>query len=194
MVSELCNCLKVPSTLLSGSLVAALVPWKLTVDQYKEHEWQKKYSPLDVKFGQIESKLADKLGIRELTTSPLYAQGLRLHHFSIADYEFFNWSSRPYCIWHVPADGSAKHPGFETKSLIAILDAWKAQDVGYKVDVRAVFVHVGALKTLHRLQAVALRRRSQPGLRFYSYGTHPTVPPTRWGLREIYPLGWLSFI
>ena len=186
--------MKLPSTLRSAPLVAALIPWNLTVEQYQHNEWQKTQAELSTQDGRIAPELAERIAdvASALTAKPLYAQGLRQHHFSVADYEFFTRTSRNYCVWHAPADGSLKKPGFETKTLLAVLEVWKAQNVGYKMDVRAVFVHVGALPTLHKLVALAMRRCKRPDMRFYSYGTHPTVHPERWGLREIYPIGLLS--
>ncbi|KAJ7502973.1 hypothetical protein B0H11DRAFT_1711589 [Mycena galericulata] len=63
-----------------------------------------------------------------------------------------------------------------------------AAHVGQANDVGTVFIHVGALRTVHALpNLVALRQR--PDVHFYSYGTDPAVPPARWRVREIFPLG-----
>lgn len=52
-----------------------------------------------------------------------------------------------------------------------------------------MFVHIGALSTLHRLSGLAKARNKQHSLQFITYGTHPTVHPSRWGIHEIFPLG-----
>ncbi|KAJ6577748.1 hypothetical protein B0H19DRAFT_1121271 [Mycena capillaripes] len=51
-----------------------------------------------------------------------------------------------------------------------------------------VFVHVGALRNIHNLPHLTLRRL-YPEIRFCLYGTHRAVSPSRWGFREIYLLG-----
>lgn len=73
--------------------------------------------------------------------------------------------------------------------LVVLLDECRARNVGHKADVRVIFVHVGALETVRRLPAFAMRRARNPEIRIYSYGTCHSVPPERWGLREIYPIG-----
>lgn len=197
-ISEICSTLKLASQMRASSspLMAALIPWKLTADQYRDTEWQKAQESLNPADGRIEPRLAESIdGLsRTLTAKPYYARGLRIHHFTVADYDFFKRAPRKYCIWNAPSDGTIKEPGFETKTLIAILDAWKAENAGYKADVRVVFVHVGALRSVHKLEALALRRSKRPEMRFYTYGTHHSVSPERWGVREIYPLGMSAII
>lgn len=175
----------------NAQLLAALVPWKLTVEQYQQHEWQGSHHTLKPEDGRIDPQFAAIAGelAPMLTAKPQLATGLRLHHFSAADHDFFTRGQRNYCLWHAPADGSAKEPGFETRALVAVLGAWHAQDVGHKKDARVVFVHVGALRSLPKMEAIAMRRCKRPEVRFYSYGTHASVPPERWGVREIYPIG-----
>lgn len=95
---------------------------------------------------------------------------------------------RAYCVWRDLSDGTQDTPGPETRFLHDIMKTCKAKDVGHKADVRVVFVHIGATKTLYRLPALAERRR-RPEIRFYTYGTHPTVARENWGVCPIYPIG-----
>ena len=189
--TEICGTLKVPSRFRASPIIAALVPWKLNVKQYQENEWQSAQGALKPDDGHIEAKLAESIeGLSKVATAkPQYARGLRIHQFSTAEYEFFKRTPRKYCIWNMPSDGTMKEPGFETKALVAVLNAWKAENAGYKADVRVVFVHVGALPSLQKLEALAMRRAKRPEMRFYTYGTHHTVHPDRWGVKEIFPLG-----
>lgn len=190
-ISEICSTLKVSSQLRASPLLAALVPWKLTTEQYRENEWQKTQEDLSPKYGRVETISAEKGSAlsRTLTAKSYYGRGLRIHHFSTADYDFFKRSARAYCLWNAPSDGTAKAPGFETKTLVSMLDTWKATNAGYKADVRVIFIHIGALSSLHKLEALAMRRCKRPDMRFYTYGTHHSIHPERWGIREIYPLG-----
>ncbi|EKM60867.1 uncharacterized protein PHACADRAFT_204012 [Phanerochaete carnosa HHB-10118-sp] len=191
---NICKALKVPEQLRQHALIAVLIPWKLTVEQYQKYEWQAAHGRLNLDDGHISLELGSKISdlSKKLTANPQLAQGLRLHHFNAADYDFFTRGVRKYCIWHYPSDGSPTDLGFETRLLVAILDEWNAERAGYKEDTRVVFVHVGSLHELHKLQALALRRYKRPELRFYSYGTHASVPPGRWGVREIYPVGGVA--
>ncbi|KAF9015377.1 hypothetical protein BDQ17DRAFT_1536047 [Cyathus striatus] len=97
---------------------------------------------------------------------------------------------RAYCIWNEGVQGSKTGKDPETKLLQAVLrECPGARDVGHKSDIRVVFVHVGALRTLHKLPGLTERRLRVASLQFYTYGTHPTVCPEIWGIREIYPCG-----
>lgn len=190
-IVDICNALKVPTGSRAYALVAVLIPWKLTVEQYQKFEWQAAHGRLNPDDGGIAPELASHIASfsKKVTANSHLAQGLRLYHFTVADYEFFTRSARRYCIWNAPSDGSVKVPGFEAQLLMAVLKEWKAEKAGYKEEVRVIFVHVGALRSLHKLEALALRRYRRPELRFYAYGTHASVPPDRWGVREIYPVG-----
>ena len=193
---NICRALEVPEQLRGTPLIAILVPWKLTVEQYQKYEWQDAHGRLRPYDGEIAPELVDKLDTfgERVTTKSEIAQALRLFHFTAADQDFFKRSARRFCVWHSPADGRTTNPGFETKLLLELLGAWKAQNVGFKQDVRVIFVHVGAISSLHKLEAIALRRSRQPELRIYSYGTHPSVHPSRWGVRELYPVGAWSYV
>ena len=139
-----CNAVKIPGPLRSHPLVATLIPWRLTPEQYQDYEWQAAHGRLAVDDGRIAPDLVDKVADlgKKLAAKPHLAQGLRLHHFSAADYDFFKRSVRRYCVWNGPSDGSQKEPGFETRLLIAVMNEWKAERAGYREDVRVVFVHV----------------------------------------------------
>lgn len=170
-------------------LVAVLVPWKVTVDNYQDKQWFATRRELYLKGGRMDSELNKRTdGSRKLLNTD-FNLGLRIHQFPPLVYEFLARTPRAYCIWHSPADGPREAPGFETRILVAVLNALKARDVGLKTDVRVIFVHVGALKTFHKLGALAMRRCKQPDMRIYTYGTDRNVPPSRWYMREIYPVG-----
>lgn len=119
---------------------------------------------------------------------------------SLPNFRFPEWlheflPKQPFCVWFAPFDGTQDRHGTvlegkpETKRLLTILDRLKAKNVGYRKDLRVIFVHVGAIQTLHQLDAFRKRRFKCPHLQFITYGSHPTVPISRWGIREIYVLG-----
>lgn len=97
--------------------------------------------------------------------------------------------NQAYCVWWDSGDGTKDAPGLETRLLHAIMEECRAKDVGYKADVQAVFVHVGALKTINMLNALPERRAKRAELCFYTYGTHETVPREYWGIHGIFPIG-----
>ena len=174
-------------------MVGVLIPWLVTVDQYQEKQWFAPRNELFAKGCRLDPELRKKLEGSQKLLKADFCLGLRVHRVTAPFFAFLARAPRAYCVWHAPADGTRDAPGFETRLLLAILDAMNAKNVGYKADVRIIFVHVGALKTFYRLEALAMRRCKQPDLRIYSYGTHESVKPTRWGLREIYPLGTLHW-
>ena len=186
---DLSSYLKVPPEVRDGKLIAMLVPWAITADDYVNGRWFKSRHELFMDGGQLDPEMAKRIEGHPALGSSSFALGLRIHGFNARVWDFLSRSPRDYCLWFENADGTSSHPGFETKALIATLDACKARNVGYKQDVRVIFVHVGALRSFYKLHALAMRRSKLSSLRFYLYGTHPTVPPTRWGIREVYPTG-----
>lgn len=175
-----------------GSLIGALVPWSLASEQYQKSRWTKPRQLISADH-QLDPAFTDifKASIKQkLVTNTLLQHGLRLHKFPKRLYD--SLSRRPFCIWFSPSDGPPNKPGYETTTLKTVLNTCGAIDVGYKRDVNAMFIHVGALNTMYKVPAMANRRAKQPDLRFFTYGTHETVHQSRWGLREVYPLGQIG--
>jgi hypothetical protein len=96
-----------------------------------------------------------------------------------------------YCTWTLSDHNSLEKrtPDPETHALKLVMRHYEIKDVGHKKDVDFVFVHVGALQTVYRLQALYERRCRRPEISFVLYGTHLSVPPKRWGIREFWPMG-----
>lgn len=209
--------LAVPSEQRDGDLVAALIPWTMMPKEVKSASWKNSLTPshmqkllegihdtCDILEKQpIKPSTSVQLPMyRKITAihEPSYHLGLRILKIPKNLIDFLVIKSRPYCIWNDPSDGNCtdkdkdRDPGYETSLLQTILSVHSATDVGYKTDVRLVFVHVGSMPTLHWLHALAERRGRRPDVRFYTYGTHESVPPDRWGMREIYPLGALLLL
>lgn len=153
----------------TGGFVAAVLPWTLTPAEHTKYSSQTIFEPPELKQPTSHAiKLLD------------FPAGLRA---------YMGLPGRTYCVWWSPGDGTTATPGLETNQLHAIMKSCKAKNVGHKADVRVVFVHVGALVTLHRLPALAERRSKRPEINFYTYGSHTSVPRERWGVYPIYPLG-----
>ena len=190
-IDDLCRLLKVPAALLeapTAPMIAALVPWELSRQEYDDARWFKLRSDetTRVPFDPAVATLANE---RSPNNSALQ-RALRILNVPKSLFRFLTSSTRAYCLWYVDADGkNGDAAGVETSALRTVLSTLKAKDMGYKADVRIIFVHVGALKTLHKLPVLAERRSKQPEMRFYSYGTHESVAPERWGIRELFPIG-----
>lgn len=189
-INELCRLLRVPDALLvvpTAPMIAALVPWELSSQEYDDARWFKLRSD-ETAHTRLDPKVAD-LANETFANNSAVQRALRILNVPMSLYKFLAYQSRTYSIWYSGGDGCEDVVGVETTALRTVLSAFKAKDMGHKADVRAIFVHVGALKTLHKLVALAERRSKRQEIRFYTYGTHESVAPERWGIREIYPLG-----
>lgn len=154
--------LKVPTTLAGETpLQVALLPWELTTKEFRAATWKSRSLTLEHTLDPAFAAALEATG-RKVTTQRRFYQALHILGFpkSLYDFLFQTQLPRPYCIWSEPGDTpSAGAVGYETSLLREILAACpQTRDVGYKTDVRIVFVHVGALETLHMLPALALRR------------------------------------
>ncbi|KZT74733.1 hypothetical protein DAEQUDRAFT_4099 [Daedalea quercina L-15889] len=187
-IKELSRLLKVPEIMIDAPMIGALLQWELTRQEFEDARWFKLNSDETTRpslHPEVKA-LVDEKFAKNSTVN----RALRILNVSKSLFKFLSTTSRPYCIWYSPADGqSGESAGMETAALRTVLAAFKAEDMGYKTDVRIAFVHIGALKSLSKLPALAERRNKQSDLRFYTYGTHESVPPERWGVHEIYPLG-----
>ena len=173
----------------ANQFVAALLPWKVVGIKARAHRLFREpcerthsiYHP-----AKKESIVMAEWG-RSLRKDPSYHRALSI--LGLPKWLYDDMLQSTYCIWNKDGDGSPGEPGFETRALIRILDERRAKNVGFKSDVSFVFVHVGAIKTLYLLPALMERRMKRLDIQFMTYGTHHTIPPSRWGLRPIYPVG-----
>ncbi|KZV77556.1 hypothetical protein PENSPDRAFT_746691 [Peniophora sp. CONT] len=97
----------------------------------------------------------------------------------------------PYAVWPYPSDGVAtlQKVGTETTMLRDVIRAAHGQEVGLEsTQIRVLFVHVGSIKSLAEVPSIVERRKQQL-VQIFTYGTHHTVAPTQWGVREIYVYG-----
>ncbi|KAI9066660.1 hypothetical protein FKP32DRAFT_1565322, partial [Trametes sanguinea] len=181
--------LKVPPGSAGDSLLqAALVPWELTAREFCRSEWVPRITTPGPVLDPAFESVFDGEG-RKVVAQRRYHQALHILGFPKALYDFISVPNHPYCIWHAPGDATKSGVGYETLLLKEILSTCASQDNGHKSDVRVIFAHVGSLEKLYCLPALAERRAKRPELRFFTYGTHPSVPRERWGMREIFPLG-----
>lgn len=189
-MESLCNRLNVPGDFQqTEDLVAALLPWALPPSQLARESRR----PLMVHTSshpEYHQTLPDDRWSRSIRAISLYHQALRVLKFPPALHKYIaDGADRPYCAWWENGDGIRKSAGLETLMLLSIMERCRAKNVGQRGEWRIVFIHVGALATLHKFPRFAERRAKRPELQFYTYGTHESVPPKDWGVREIYPCG-----
>ena len=179
--------LRVPTTMTLEGLQIALVPWELMGNEFRTLNWKPKLAAKSIVDPEFAPSVAE--AGRKVISQRRFYQAIHILGFPKSVYDFMSQSNRPFCIWLHQSDKQPSDPGYETQLLQSILSTCGAKDLGHKADVRVVFVHVGSLPSFYQLPSLAERRVKQCDLRFMTYGTHPSVPHERWGVREIYPLG-----
>ncbi|EMD41671.1 hypothetical protein CERSUDRAFT_110243 [Gelatoporia subvermispora B] len=173
---EICGLFQVPQEFrLKGTLLCALVPFKLTPSECLPLDYQEKNLPIGPTLD-----LPEKLTPAILHTFNILRLPRTLH-------DFLTKKPRKYYICH-SSDGQ-RTPGYETSLLIDVLKKYNAVLATHKDYLNVVFVHAGSFDALRKLESLAERRRRELEVRFYVYGTHESVSPSRWGIREIYPIG-----
>ncbi len=189
--SELSRNFDIPANLRqSRSLVVSLVPWELSAKE-RALDWRKPISDVLPRTTSIERTI-DESGRweRSIRTKAAYHHALRVLKFPKALHEFMTQGNgRPYCVWSDGGDNTNNNRGIETLYLHSIMEQCRAVDVGLESVARVVFIHVGALNTIHKMPQFLDRRANHALVQFYTYGTHESVAPSIWGAREIWPCG-----
>ncbi|KAH9075786.1 hypothetical protein EDB83DRAFT_2352309 [Lactarius deliciosus] len=185
-----------PDLRKAGHFIAALLPWKIVGKKSRTHRLHRDPSDRAHQFFRSGSQEVIQAMERDLSLikEPSYHRAFSILGFPKWLYNDLSDPEFKYCIWNKDGDGTQAQPGSETMALKHILKERPAKDVGLKADAYVVFVHVGALKTLSALPALMERRMKRPDVQFMTYGTHHTIPPARWGMRLIYPLGGIATI
>ncbi|TFY65795.1 hypothetical protein EVG20_g5292 [Dentipellis fragilis] len=190
----LCEEFNVPESLrAAGNLVAALLPWVLSAAKIRKLD----VSPLEPpEIPGERSALAQPTDLaRRVRFNPGYMRALYTLQFPAWLHDYMSRSSRTFFVWStLPGtrrDGQPVTERVETKALSQVLTQCGAREVEADKPARLVFVHVGALRTLHKLVGL-VERCQKPSIQFFTYGTNETIPPERWGVREIFPLGGIA--
>ncbi|OCH96636.1 hypothetical protein OBBRIDRAFT_717952 [Obba rivulosa] len=178
--TEICKIFQVPQDSRNkGSLLCALVPFKLTPDECRRLNYRETHTP--------EAHVLNNIPMDKLSLA--IQRTLHVLRFPEGLHNFLTTKRRTYYIWHTSDSPSPKAPGYETLMLMDILKRYEAAPATHKDYLSVIFVHAGALDAFRKFESLAERRRRECEVRFYIYGTHESVPPSRWGLREIYPIG-----
>jgi hypothetical protein len=160
----------------TGDFIVALIPWAMTPAQCSSHGINSNLPSLTQEDFKCSAGRASKC--------LLFPEHL---------WKYMQQPNHPYFVWWSLDNSTSATPGLETLLLNNILKSCGAERVGPEDDrLRVVFVHVGAIESLNRLSALA-RRRRQPQIHFYTYGSDPRIPHEQWGVRAVYPIGKSSY-
>ena len=192
-MTDICNLLRLHITnLRSGALVIAILPWSSLPSRYKELKLTapKRRPPI--------SQLGVDKSITPASDPRLSRKAVDMTKSMGVSEEFIKYMyGCDFCVWVEPVEKAPKDYGKifikplreDTTMLLQFLSEIRAVNVGYKSDLGAVFVHVGAISMLRRLPAFVDRLLKRPDVRFYTYGWHEREHPRQWGIRQIFPIG-----
>lgn len=174
--------LKVPPGFVQpGNLVVALLPWVLSGAQLAKESRLPNSEPQ-----VLPAALELDRWTRSMRVKPAYQHALRILGFPEELHNYMH--DRLFCVlWNHRA--SSKNAGLETKLLHNIMEQARAKPATHATEARVVFVHVSVLTSLHRLPGLVERRSKRPHVQFYTYGSHESVFPSLWSVKEIYPCG-----
>ncbi|TEB23318.1 hypothetical protein FA13DRAFT_1818467 [Coprinellus micaceus] len=201
--------LKIPSHIAphveaADNLVACILPRTLTLKQRSEG-WKPELESLR----ELRVQIAERSDSRfhcSLKLRPLLQEATRVLDFPTKTYDYLKSTSRSWAIFP-PMDSSSKST-YEVELLRSILAELKENATrkqksvnpqkskihmmreAAKLDSAGVlFIHVGALRHLRRLTFMRERLLSSDYVRFYTFGSHPSVSQKFWGVREVFPCG-----
>jgi hypothetical protein len=170
----------VPPEWASSPLVVVILPWKVFPEESRR--------PFGLLPALTKPPIPSAADWKKTMVNSKYQLALRILKFPTWLHDWMSKSNRPYYIWPASGDPEGSRDP-ETVYLLSILAQCGARNADFKEDIRAIFVHVGALRNIRKLPLLAERRGQTCSIRFYTYGTHETVHPEQWGVREIYPFG-----
>ncbi|TDL28823.1 hypothetical protein BD410DRAFT_781374 [Rickenella mellea] len=191
--TTMCSRLEVPPFLCNtGNLVIALLPWRVSPTIYNETRLRSSGKTM------LPIGMDNQTEILHANTKSRYDYQMALDHLRLPEELVTFMPRRPYCVWATPIETKPTNHGCtfapnlqrDTEALLKVMKELQAENRGYKTDIRVVFVHVGALCDMIRnLPAIMERRMRRPEIQFWTYGSHESVEPARWGSREIFPVG-----
>jgi hypothetical protein len=197
-IIPLCQSLGIPISVYSPPtatslvyLVAVLLPWSLSHGQIGKTS---RIRPLT--YNSINSLLPDSPWYCAMSKRPYYHYALRILQFPTSLHKRLYQSG--FNTWFSGGDEmSSGKAGVETWLLSRIAKQCKAKRINFQKEewqqLRVVFIHVGAIQNLHKLPGLAeLCRHSPQVTQFWTYGTHVSVNPKFWGMREILLCGKCS--
>jgi hypothetical protein len=188
--STIANKRTTPTSKAGVSLVCAILCYTLSDKDYLKY--QQKNKEVTVKYLPKE----DPVLSLDLAKEKRHKFWRITLHYAVRDLRFpttlFSYlndgTNRPYTVWTGQQGYSQPRSDVETQNLQTILDIAGIKKTAVN-DSRFVFIHVGALDTVHKLAGYSERRSSKLWVYFYTYGTSVKVDPCLWGVHEIWPCG-----
>lgn len=204
----------------SDSLIATIMPWSLTQEQIAKESRVAFANPSSTKtaFEDNYFKLANASEQQRqeyensLRTRPLFHEAIRVLRFSPKIYYYLKQTPRPWTVCPPPGSGSGKSM-FEVQMMRTILQRIREEaQAAHRADpasrhklpisreasnpetAQMIFFHVGALSHLNKYPFLRDRLRSPEYVRFYTFGSHPSVSSKLWGIKEIFPVGEFNFV
>ncbi|PFH54677.1 hypothetical protein AMATHDRAFT_44493 [Amanita thiersii Skay4041] len=192
--NDLCQEFNIPPYLRQhDSLLITLLPWSLSPKQILI-DWRRPISYYLPSNTSIEPVFPDSSRWeRSIRCKISYHHALWVLKFPKSLHDFMTQEGgRPYSTWCDGVDITKGHGGIETTYLQVVMDQCRAKHTNprSKLFVRAIFIHVGALRTIQNFPQFTEKRMKQP-IHFYTYGTHESISPDLWGVQEIWPCGGL---
>jgi hypothetical protein len=191
--SQLCQSLDIPSALLGGGeLLGAVYPWALSA--YRYSTLSEGISTVSLKPDGPPYPLLSRPA--QIKRTELRAEQAVLYRAVVLlrfPYELMDRIKKKggvtYAVWSLHDAHVHEVPDMETRALNIIMTRFKSRFVKFDTHPHMVFIHVGALATLYRSSALMQLRASRPDVSFKLYGTHISIHPSSWGIRDIWPLG-----
>ncbi|KAJ7597472.1 hypothetical protein C8J56DRAFT_771636 [Mycena floridula] len=190
---EVINRFKIPSELRQNSdLLVGLFSW--TMSCLPGNQLDLSQHPADVKAKYFPGKDRPNWETIFPSTSALQAMDIQLA-LRILRYpqwldKYMRSSHRQYFLW--PLYGTGVIP-YEVSLLRTVLKTYsRCKEVGPGEEVKAIFVHVGALKEMHRIPMFADRLSKRLDVCFVIFGTDPDIHPLvslPKRMHEIFPVG-----
>lgn len=190
---QLCQSLHIPSALLgSDDLLGAVYPWALSA--YRYLALSEGISPVSLKPDGPPYPLRSSPA--QIKRTELQAEQAVLYRAVVLlrfPYELMDRIKRKggvtYAVWSLHDAHVHEVPDMETRALSIVMTRFKSRSVRLDAHPHMIFIHVGALATLYRSSALMQLRASRPDVSFKLYGTHISMRPSSWGIRDIWPLG-----
>ncbi|RXW19417.1 hypothetical protein EST38_g6445 [Candolleomyces aberdarensis] len=201
--------LKTPDT-----LIATIMPWSLSQEQIAKESRMPFTDPPSAKTAFEEyfdhanaSEIQRQEFENSLKTRPLFHEAIRILRFSPKIYDYLKQTNRPWAVCP-PLDSANGKSMLEVQFMRTILLRIKEEaQAAHRADpssrlklpiskeapspetAQVIFFHVGALPRLNKFAFLRDRLRSSDYVRFYTFGSHPSVSSKLWGVKEIFPVG-----
>lgn len=177
--------------LKDGDMVMAILPYALDTEDLDKNLWTQPVDRTQHRLPYTYPRIPSGQALREHPYHYHLAISMLNFPMDLLDYVAHPVYKRPYTVWS-GKEALLKHNerrGLEIKLLDFLLDHAKAQRASSRTNVRIIFIHVSALRSIQHLPEFVERRANYAFVQFYFFGTDPSIHPTLWGVKEVWPCG-----